>query len=162
MIGDDWRMCQQSPGGRRKTYDDEHCGSGKRLVIIKCKRQKAYIDPPAYAEASDKVCDKDGNKSVIDPVVGDTHVAEVVGKKHELVPQETKRHGTDKEPACAKGVKGKSGEKYITQKFWAIAREVRGIVETSVCDAFVELLVSESMLMLNLKREGRGRRGDRV
>lgn len=123
-------------------------------------KTETYVDPPAYAEAANKVSNKYGKETICGPVVCDTHVTEVVDGEDELVPEQSKADGTGDEPAMLIRISGGSSQEEISGDFRAIASEVARLVETGVDDAFVELLVGSRMAGLYFERQGRGRRAE--
>lgn len=56
------------------------------------------MDPPANAQASNPVCQKDGDEAVLGPFVSDTQMAEVMNGEDELVPEPAEAYGTQEEP----------------------------------------------------------------
>lgn len=69
--------------------------------------------------------------------MGDTHMAQIVCGKYELVPHEAESNSTRDEPVVKIGVSGDGSEEEIADKLWAVAGDVRGVVETRIYDAFM-------------------------
>ena len=70
---------------------------GDELRSINDTEEGTYMDPPADADATYKVCQADGNYAVPVPIVSDADVAEVVTYEYELVPEEAQKNCTKKE-----------------------------------------------------------------
>lgn len=124
-------------------------------------KMETYVDPPAYAEAANKVSNKDGKETIYGPVVCDAHVAEIVYGEDELMPEQSEADGTGDEPAMLIRIGGGSSQEEVSGDFWAIASEIAGLVETGVDDMLVEFLVGSRMTGLYFERQvgGRGEEG---
>ena len=57
-----------------------------------------HIDPPADTETANKISNKDSQETIPDPIMGDAHVTQIMGSKHQLMPSETEEHGTGHQP----------------------------------------------------------------
>lgn len=48
---------------------------------MKKKRESTHIDPPTDAESSNEISNKNTQKAVNGPVMGDAHVAKIMSRK---------------------------------------------------------------------------------
>jgi hypothetical protein len=70
---------------------------GDELRGVNDTEEGTYMDPPADADATYKVCQEDGNYAVPVPIVSDADVAEVVTCEYKLVPEEAQKNCTKEE-----------------------------------------------------------------
>lgn len=117
------------------------------------RKTETYVDPPAYAKATNKVSNKYSKETVYGPVVRDAHVTEVVDGEDKLVPEQTKADGTGDEPATLVRIRGGSSQEEVSGDLWSIASEIAGLVETGIDDALVKLLVGSGMAGLYFERQ---------
>lgn len=109
------------------------------------------MNPPANAQPSNVIGNEDGDDSVQRPVVGDPHMAKVVGCEDELMPEQAKEEGTNLEVPVPVGIYGKDSKEGVAQDLWTVAGEIGGRVQSSVNDAFVQLLVRFGMASLGCR-----------
>src|SRR6185369_680865 len=102
-----------------------------------CRGQKTYLNPPAYTQTTDEIGDKDGKQSVNSPIVRHTHMAEIMGRKDELVPCQSKKDRTRHEPAVLVGIHRQRSQEDVAQHLGPIASEVRCFIQACIHYTFV-------------------------
>ena len=105
------------------------------------KKQSTHVDPPTDAESSNEISNKNTQKAINDPVMGDAHVAKIMSGKDELMPHEAEKDGRGDKPLVRVSIRGQGAEEHVAQDFGTIACEIRSVVETGVCDAAVKFAV---------------------
>lgn len=93
--------------------------------------------PPAEREAAAEISHPHPNQRVDDKVARDGAVAGVVGRKHELVPEETQETGRRHVPVVVEGRHGQGKEEGVARRLLGVLGVVAG-VEALVVDALGE------------------------
>lgn len=93
--------------------------------------------PPPQAEASEKVRDNDSNNRVDMEVVGDAHMASIMGSKHELMPKAPQEEGRRAIPPQTEEVIRKGCEQCVTAALNEI-REVIAVIESFCANPIVQ------------------------
>lgn len=93
--------------------------------------------PPAQRETAAEISHPHANQRVDDKVARDGAVAGVVGRKHELVPEETQETGRRHVPVMVEGRHGQGKEEGVARRLLGVLGIVAG-VEALVVDALGE------------------------
>lgn len=112
-----------------------------------------HIDPPTNTQSAHEISDKYSQKTVNDPIMRDTDVAQVMGGERYLVPKESQEERARHVPLVIITKREQNHKQGISSNFWTIASEISAFVETSIYDTLVKSLVGRRMLSLNLRRK---------
>ena len=96
--------------------------------------------PPAEGETAEEIGDDDAQGGVDLEVVGDPHVASIVRRKHELVPEEAHQEAGGIVPARSEGPHAGGKQEGVSSNLAAVCPVV-AVVEPGLADASLELPV---------------------
>ncbi|CAK5280197.1 unnamed protein product, partial [Mycena citricolor] len=96
------------------------------------------VNPPANAQASDKVRYRNAEEAIDGPAVRNTNVSKVMGNKGQLLPEQTQEECACDEPAVTVGIERDAREQSVPSNLRSVARDIACVVQASVTNTFVK------------------------
>jgi len=110
--------------------------------------------PPADGEAAEEVGNEDTNAGVDVEVMGDTHMAGVMGGEDELVPEEAYKEAGESVLGVVEEEEGEGEDRDVGEDVKSVGI-VRALVQTGGVDAGVQGSIFRNDGILRRRREGR-------